>query len=88
MNSTTRYLLILLLLTLASSEAFSQDTTTDKFAKGVTFFNAGSYKEALQVWTDIYNTGYRSASLDYNIGNAFFKLKDASDRSALTLIVS
>ena len=30
----------------------------------------------MQVWTDIYNTGYRSANLDYNIGNAYFKLNN------------
>jgi tetratricopeptide (TPR) repeat protein len=30
----------------------------------------------LQVWTEIYNTGYRSANLDYNIGNAYFKLNN------------
>jgi len=76
MNATTRYLLILLLFTLVSSETFSQETTSEKFTKGVTYFNAGSYKEALRLWTDIYNTGYRSASLDYNIGNACFKLNN------------
>jgi len=30
----------------------------------------------LQVWTEIYTTGYRSANLDYNIGNAYFKLNN------------
>jgi tetratricopeptide (TPR) repeat protein len=56
--------------------AISQDTNKDKFYQGVTFFTAGSYNEALQVWSDIYRTGYRSANLDYNIGNAYFKLNN------------
>ena len=76
MKSITRYLLFLLLFTLVSCEAFSQETTSEKFTKGVTYFNAGNYKEALKLWTDIYNTGYHSANLDYNIGNACFKLND------------
>ena len=33
----------------------------------------------MQVWTDIYNTGYRSANLNYNIGNAYFKLNNIPD---------
>jgi tetratricopeptide (TPR) repeat protein len=76
MNSTTRYLLILLLLSCFSFETFSQEKASEKFTKGVVFFNAGSYKEALQVWNDVYATGYRSAGLDYNIGNAYFKLNN------------
>ncbi|HEX2969769.1 MAG TPA: hypothetical protein VHO46_11770 [Bacteroidales bacterium] len=48
----------------------------EKFQKGVTAYTAGNYNEALQSWIDIYNTGYRSANLDYNIGNAYFKLGD------------
>jgi tetratricopeptide (TPR) repeat protein len=30
----------------------------------------------LQVWTDIYSSGSRSANLNYNIGNAYFKLNN------------
>jgi tetratricopeptide (TPR) repeat protein len=76
MNSKKQYILILLFITLFICEAVSQDTNKDKFYQGVTYFTAGSYKEALQVWTEIYNTGYRSANLDYNIGNAYFKLNN------------
>lgn len=54
----------------------SQGSASDKFSQGVTFFSAANYKEALQLWTEIYNTGYRSANLAYNIGNANFKLNN------------
>ena len=57
MNSKTQYILIILFLFLFTSGAVSQDTNKDKFYQGVTYFTAGSYKEALQVWTEIYNTG-------------------------------
>jgi tetratricopeptide (TPR) repeat protein len=76
MKSTIRDLLILLLFTLYAGNAVSQDSGSEKFASGVNNFTSGNFKEALQVWTDIYNTGYRSANLNYNIGNAYFKLNN------------
>jgi tetratricopeptide (TPR) repeat protein len=76
MNWKKQYTIILLLFSCFIGTVVSQDTNKDKFYQGVTYFTAGSYKEALQSWTEIYNTGYRSASLDYNIGNAYFKLNN------------
>jgi len=76
MNSKKRYILFFLFITFFVGEAVPQGTNKDKFYQGVTYYTAGSYKEALQVWTEIYNTGYRSADLDYNIGNAYFKLNN------------
>ena len=76
MNSKKRYILFIIFISLFVRIVVSQDTNKDKFYQGVTYFTAGSYKEALQIWTDIYNTGYRSANLDYNIGNAYFKLNN------------
>jgi tetratricopeptide (TPR) repeat protein len=71
-----RYILILVIFSVFVRYAASQDTSKDKFYQGVTYFTAGSYDKALQVWTDIYKTGFRSANLDYNIGNAYFKLNN------------
>jgi len=79
MNSIIRYILTLFLISFFAREAVSQETSAEKFNQGVTYFTSGSYKDALQVWTDIYNTGYRSASLNYNIGNAYFKLSNIPD---------
>lgn len=76
MDPIRRYIQTALLLFLFTAGAFAQGSVTGKFNQGVTFFTAGSYKDALQAWTDIYNTGYRSASLCYNIGNTYFKLKN------------
>jgi tetratricopeptide (TPR) repeat protein len=76
MNSKTHYIIIVLFLCLFTAKAVSQDTNKDKFYQGVTYFTAGTYKEALQVWTEIYSTGERSANLDYNIGNAYFKINN------------
>ncbi len=74
MNLKLRYIQTLLLVVFISTVALAQESVTGKFNQGVTYFTAGSYNEALLTWTEIYNTGYRSASLDYNIGNAYFKL--------------
>ena len=69
-------LLLLLLISVFIKPVLSQDPNKDKFYQGVTYFTAGSYEEALQVWNEIYKTGFRSANLDYNIGNAYFKLNN------------
>jgi tetratricopeptide (TPR) repeat protein len=79
MNSKVRYILTLLFIAFFTGDAISQESGSEKFNQGVTYFTSGSYKEALQVWTEIYNTGYRSANLNYNIGNAYFKMNDIPD---------
>src|SRR5664280_1740048 len=66
----------LLVLQLFYNEAFSQNSKNDKFRQGVDFFSAGNFDKALEQWIDLYNTGYRSAELEYNIGNAYFKLNN------------
>jgi tetratricopeptide (TPR) repeat protein len=76
MNSIIRYILTLSFIFSFAGVALSQETAAEKFNKGVSSFTSGNYKEALQLWTDIYNTGYRSANLNYNIGNAYFKLNN------------
>ncbi len=74
--NTKRLILILVFFSVMGHYAVSQDTSKDKFYQGVTYFNAGSYDKALQVWSEIYKTGYQSANLYYNIGNAYFKLNN------------
>ena len=65
-------ILFFLFSLLLSLNSYSQEK--EKFRKGVDDYAAGNFNQALQSWIDIYNSGYRSASLDYNIGNAYFKL--------------
>jgi tetratricopeptide (TPR) repeat protein len=71
-----RYIFLILLVLVPVLRAASQDDRQAKFRKGVEYYNASSYKEALEEWTSLYNTGYRSATLNYNIGNAYFKLNN------------
>jgi tetratricopeptide (TPR) repeat protein len=66
----------ILFLQFSINDAFPQDTKNEKFRQGVDFFSSGSFDKALDKWIDLYNTGYRSAELEYNIGNAYFKLNN------------
>ncbi|MBK7712080.1 MAG: tetratricopeptide repeat protein [Bacteroidales bacterium] len=76
MDSIKRNILSAILILIITSGAYAQESGTGKFNQGVTYFSAGSYNDALQSWTEVYNTGYRSAALCYNIGNAYFKLNN------------
>ena len=74
-----RNLLILsatVLLLVMPKSCFSQETRDEKFKAGVEYFSSGNFNKALELWTDIYKTGYRSAELEYNIGNAYFKINN------------
>lgn len=74
MRLKLKYLPIIAILCLTGIKAFAQDS--EKFNSGVELYSEGNYDEALKIWLDIYNTGYRSANLSYNIGNAYFKIHD------------
>jgi tetratricopeptide (TPR) repeat protein len=67
---------LLILLLVLSVDLLSQETTELKFKAGAESFSSGNYEVALESWVDIYRTGYRSAELEYNIGNAYFKLNN------------
>ncbi len=72
-----KYIKILVLIItsfLVIDPVYSQEPPSEKFINGVEYYKAANFREALDTWLDIYNTGYRSASLNYNIGNAYFKL--------------
>jgi len=76
MKVILRYIIIIAFTSLLPQVASSQETGKDKFDKGVTSFSSGNYQEALDNWLELYNTGYRSANLNYNIGNAYFKMNN------------
>lgn len=73
---------IIIIITILTSiflypeSCFSQNESTEKFSQGVNYYTSGDYYNALETWLDLYKTGYRSGELEYNIGNAFFKLNN------------
>lgn len=69
-------IIFLILLILPVIGSFAQESQEEKFNKAAGFYSSGKYQEALDEWMSVYNAGVRSASLDYNIGNAFFKVSN------------
>jgi len=65
----------LVFILIFSLHSFAQEQE-EKFRQGAEYFSAGRFDEALDVWTSLYKTGYRSAELNYNIGNAYFKMNN------------
>ena len=64
---------LIILLAVPVFESFAQELQEDKLNKAADLYSSGKYKEALDEWMSVYNTGVRSASLEYNIGNTCFK---------------
>ena len=52
MDSIKNYILAALFISLFIPGAAAQESGTAKFNQGVTYFSAGSYKEAIQAWTE------------------------------------
>jgi len=76
MKGRFRFIFTIAIFFIFTNIIFPQESVKDKYNKGVTSFSAGNFQDALDIWTDLYNTGYRSANLNYNIGNAYFKLNN------------
>jgi len=76
MNLILKKISMLIFVSLTAHYAKAQEPGNEKFEQGVKYYSSASYKEAAELWSEIYNTGYRSASLNYNIANAYFKLQN------------
>jgi tetratricopeptide (TPR) repeat protein len=76
MKSKISLILFILTICIIPRNGISQDSSADRFRKGAEFYSAGEYDNALIQWMELYNTGYRSANLYYNIGNANFKINN------------
>jgi tetratricopeptide (TPR) repeat protein len=48
----------------------------NKIAQGNTYYNAARYDSAMIQYQAVVDAGYESSGLFYNLGNAYFKLKD------------
>jgi tetratricopeptide (TPR) repeat protein len=66
-------ILLILLLGLPAINSSGQESSVEKFNKAANLYSSGKYKDALDTWISVYKAGVRSANLDFNIGNAYFK---------------
>ena len=76
MKATLLKIYLLLFLIHIVPFAKGQVSNIEQYKKGVELYSAAKYQEAADIWSELYNKGYRSASLDYNIANAYFKLQN------------
>lgn len=76
MNYLKTNYLSLILFICAIPVIYAQDAPVEKFKEGGVEYTAGNYSRALEIWTDLYNAGYSSPEIVYNIGNANFKLNN------------
>ncbi len=68
MRRTTIFLLLLFSYSVAATSA-----TKSLFEKGVDAYRHGKVDEALGTWQSVYERGYESGALCYNLGNAHFR---------------
>ena len=61
---------------LAACTSLSGQVETDTYNKGVEKYSLGEFHEAAEIWTSLVASGYSSADLLYNTGNAYFKCND------------
>ena len=67
---------LVLLLLLSGGSAMWAAAQTDRFARANELYEQKEYAGAIEVYTEIINGGVESASLYFNLGNAYFKKGD------------
>ena len=58
----------------ALQEAAPAPAPADRFQAGNSLYQAGDHEGALDAWLGLYEDGFESGELHYNIGNAYFRL--------------
>lgn len=58
----------------APQEAAPAPAPEDRFQAGNSLYQAGDHAGALDAWLGLYEDGFESGGLHYNIGNAYFRL--------------
>jgi tetratricopeptide (TPR) repeat protein len=67
---------LVLLVLLLNGPAVSAEEPADKFGRANELYEQKEYDSAVQAYTKIINEGTESASLYFNLGNAYFKKGD------------
>lgn len=55
------------------------DAKEELFEQGNQYYRAGEYSKALESYLQIYEQGYESGPLYYNIGNCYYKLNETGE---------
>ncbi|MBE0675070.1 MAG: tetratricopeptide repeat protein [Bacteroidales bacterium] len=68
--------IIALLILVASGITLLGADSEEKYMEGLDRYKNGDFREAVNIWTELYNSGYDNYELLYNTGNAYFKLEE------------
>lgn len=68
--------LYLLLLLAMPALSYGSDATTKLFEQGNQQYTKGQYQQAVKSYQEALGDGYQSATIYFNLGNAYFKLDD------------
>jgi tetratricopeptide (TPR) repeat protein len=74
-----KYSLYLLLLMAVPLFSRADDSTQTLFAKGNQQYAKAAYPDAVKTYQQILSSGYQSAVVYFNLGNAYYKLDDIPD---------
>ena len=58
----------------APQDAVPASAPADRFQAGNSLYQAGDHEGAIEAWLGLYEDGFESGELHYNIGNAYFRL--------------
>jgi tetratricopeptide (TPR) repeat protein len=67
---------VIFFLLLYAIQLPAQESEKEKFIRASDLYSNGRFKEALDEWMSVYKSGVRSANLDYNIANTYFKMNN------------
>jgi tetratricopeptide (TPR) repeat protein len=71
-----RYTLLLMVFLALTGTAFAQDDAEAWFEQANTAYNSGNYDSAIVVYEKILDAGMESVPVYYNMGNAYYKLRE------------
>ena len=71
-----RYTLLLMVFLALMGTAFAQDDAEAWFEQANTAYNSGNYDSAIVVYEKILDAGMESVPVYYNMGNAYYKLRE------------
>jgi tetratricopeptide (TPR) repeat protein len=74
--SRLKHALYIFLAFVIPSICFGADNMQSLLASGNASYNKGQYKEALAAYQKVFDAGYESAALYFNMGNASYKTDD------------
>jgi tetratricopeptide (TPR) repeat protein len=67
---------VLILIFAFVSISYAQDATMKNFEQGNEAYQSGNYLKAIEYYNQIIDNGYQTSEVYYNLGNAYYKLKN------------